>query len=1025
MNVHGWVEIWRIGMLCSALTGLYARDAQGVQAVAPGAGRQVPPAMIGANTITRDQLSNIDPWSDPQSLSDLVETGMSLMRYPGGTYGNYFDWNEGRPYDTTIVTHRYPPEQTKTATDALDGKVLWMANVLMEPQADIVAAMSNAVAQGCEIKYIELGNEFYFNAYDPSSGSYDPSYLGNGWVDGTAYGNDMNGWIATLKATFPDAIISLPFDRGINNSTTTRRAQWNAKVAAACTNYDAITIHVYTDSLVDLGYGDSLSVSEQMEQWNYFTTNTNAIQLAMGAPRQGWSDMVNHPNFWIPPDKPIWFTEFGVQPDSEPEIFKGTWADGLVNFVFYHTLLSHPQAQIATEHQYIDLHHGGPNEFSAVKIDVGQNLSGTLGTLTAEGHVQRALNSVTRDKEIMSILQFGNAHMVSPPGIDPYPALVGMMFSDSASANAIIANISDQPQEIDTSLLGSPGAAVTLMTANHFYTFVVTSNDVHYTNFTMGATIALPPFTLCTLTGLDLSLATGGEKYTPKFSGARIPVFASDDMAYTRPVAWDAADQNAGDTHTYSLVGTNPAWVSAVGTGGLQFAASSIGTYEAHVRVVDGSGLTDYATFDINVIDGSANSDGDAYTNNEEILLGTNPTLADTDGDGYSDSDDAFPLDPARHAPESGPVPTNYWAVVHGWYYDGLTNGAGMAEAISTGTVGGIAFANDGLPSISNNAVHWEYDGIDASTFSTLSPAGYVGATSGVFQIAWTYVSADFANTDAANANANVGFGIRSTANGNEDARFRLRYDGVANQFLLQLTDADANDATIATFPGHTLSNLTVRMVLDMGNRGTAGSLKFYYTANGGSEVAGSLSGRLSNSFQLDLLRYAVQSTNGTGNNWQQGDVVVTDDLVFSKLTQTYVHKLLYSQWLADYPALGSSTNLTDNPDGDVANNLVEYAIGGDPANGMDAGHWPVGRILEAGGTSYLEYVYVQRSDADARGLTYALEWATNLVSGSWSNAGYMEAGVADLLGGFEAVTNLIPLIDRESQFIRLRIAYP
>jgi len=101
-------------MLIPAGTG-----AQAAQTVSAGTVRQVLPNMIGANTITRDQLSNIDPWSSSQSLAELVKTGMTVMRYPGGTYGNYFDWNEGRPYDKTTATHRYLPEQTKTATDAL------------------------------------------------------------------------------------------------------------------------------------------------------------------------------------------------------------------------------------------------------------------------------------------------------------------------------------------------------------------------------------------------------------------------------------------------------------------------------------------------------------------------------------------------------------------------------------------------------------------------------------------------------------------------------------------------------------------------------------------------------------------------------------------------------------------------------------------------------------------------------------------------------------------------------------------
>ena len=40
--------------------------------------------------------------------------------------------------------------------------------------------------------------------------------------------------------------------------------------------------------------------------------------------------------------------------------------------------------------------------------------------------------------------------------------------------------------------------------------------------------------------------------------------------------------------------------------------------------------------------------DGDSLTNEQELALGTNPTLADTDGDGIDDGIDDFPLDPTK-----------------------------------------------------------------------------------------------------------------------------------------------------------------------------------------------------------------------------------------------------------------------------------------------------------------------------------------------------------------------------------------
>jgi len=630
------------------------------QTVTLGTPRQVPPTMIGSNgTMTRDQFNDttIDPWGVSQNVDDLVRVGMTVLRYPGGTFGNYYDWTKGHYIGKADAEYHYTAEQTKPATDAMDGKMMWMLNVITDTIPDVTNALGLARDQGVEVKYVELGNEYFFNKFNPSDvDNYDPLYIypagvTNGWVDGTAYGNDMNEWVSALKAEFPDALCALPFQRGKVSDASSRRGLWNSQIAAACTNYDAMTIHIYTDSLMDLGYGESTVVSEQTEQWNYFTSDTNAIQILMGSAAHGWAERVNHVNFSVPTDKPIWFTEFGVKGATLPLVVKGTWADGLADFTLYHTLLSYPQTTVLTEQQYVDLHHGGPDEFSDVNIDVGQSLTGTLGTLTAEGHVVRALASVARDKEVVSILSFGGAQTISPPGIDSYSALIGVLFSDATESSAIIANISDQSQEIETASLGPVGADVTLMFANNFYTFIISDSDMNYTNFTMGATIMLPPFSLCTVTGLNSSQATGSDDFTPKFSDSRISVYASDDMAHTRPIAWDVVDQNAGDTLSYSLTGVNPAWVVANGIAGLDFSPAPIGSYEVYVRVEDSAGLTDYVTFDVEVIDGSVHSDSDTLDNNAEILLGTNPMLTDTDGDGYSDLDDPYPRDPTLPAP--------------------------------------------------------------------------------------------------------------------------------------------------------------------------------------------------------------------------------------------------------------------------------------------------------------------------------------------------------------------------------------
>lgn len=119
-----------------------------------------------------------------------------------------------------------------------------------------------------------------------------------------------------------------------------------------------------------------------------------------------------------------------------------------------------------------------------------------------------------------------------------------------------------------------------------------------------------------------------------------------------------------------------------------------------------------------------------------------------------------------------------------------------------------------------------------------------------------------------------------------------------------------------------------------------------------------------------------------------------------------------YAAWAGGY-ALGSQSGYADDPDGDALINLAEYALGGVPDNLKDAPHPTF---------ENLEYVYRRRTDAAARGLTYALEECSNLVSNDWNAVTYPPAGIMQLEPGFEAVTNQIPVTE-DNQFIRLRIS--
>ncbi|VGO19248.1 hypothetical protein [Pontiella sulfatireligans] len=372
-----------------------------------------------------------------------------------------------------------------------------------------------------------------------------------------------------------------------------------------------------------------------------------------------------------------------------------------------------------------------------------------------------------------------------------------------------------------------------------------------------------------------------------------------------------------------------------------------------------------------------------------------------------------------------GPPPPPTKTVLEEWTYASVTNGAGLSEGFST-TGTGLAWADSPLAVVSNQMQRWTYNGTTESAFQNKVTSGssYENATSGVYQLSFDVVSAGFSGTAAADGKAQFGYGIRdnSLAGTDRNGMLLVRYEGggATDEFRISLSAGSTIQQVVQN--GRVMSNLHVRAVYDLDNAGAVGSFKAYYSFDGGTETE--VVNQLAAGFTLETLRMQVQTING-GNSWAVGDVALLDNIQFCELLEgVETPSSLLADWLADYLGLGSQTNLTDNPDSDIAKNLLEYAFGGDPTNGLDVGHWPTAQAMENGGTNYIEYVYAKRTDAATRGLGYQLETNPDLIGGTWTNSCFVLIGSGELPGGaFDAVTNQVPMVGNTG-FIRLKVEY-
>lgn len=196
-----------------------------------------------------------------------------------------------------------------------------------------------------------------------------------------------------------------------------------------------------------------------------------------------------------------------------------------------------------------------------------------------------------------------------------------------------------------------------------------------------------------------------------------------------------------------------------------------------------------------------------------------------------------------------------------------------------------------------------------------------------------------------------------------------------------------------------------------------------------GTAVSVGINVQESNWNSLDFIEGSILSEGGATNLPASGavtaigffDAATSGDAIRFDDFQVYVPDS-YGAWIVAYGMSGSDIDLLSDPDSDRMNNLIEYALGGNPTNIDRSAVWPSAELVDAAGTNWLEYVYFRRLDAEDRGLTYDLLHADQMVGSVWTNSGIIEVGSAAVDADFEVVTNRLSTADHNSQFLKLDV---
>ncbi|GAB5562202.1 MAG: hypothetical protein SynsKO_38490 [Synoicihabitans sp.] len=470
-----------------------------------GLARPIAPDLLGIN----GNLMSLPGASTNEDFLDAFrQTHAGLFRYPAGTIANTWDWDIGG-LDPTV-----PDEDLITWVRQLDrtgnpphphgipeiariyretgATISFVLNMLSRDLEHSLRGLRAARAAGVPIRYIEMGNELYFNL--PLESRIFPTP--------EEYGRVCSEWIRAIKAEFPGVQCALVAGGKPHKA---RSKNWIERALSTCPEADAIVVHVYTPSglagparknftagteaLVD--HDRTLPLAERQRQELAKLNTPEGIARVMAT---AYSAAAKVQEFNTRTSMPIWLTEWNLRDDEAA--FRGTWAHTLFTATMFHGLLENPAIEITHYHNVMSPIFGAFYR-TAEELDhvVIKDLKSQPWHLTAGGLALQFFARTTTGRVGAEPLNLPSAGTLESAGMTA-PTSFGWRFRQAGGSTAIIlVNLGEKAQTVATRELSPAGVPVETYSApvDHY----IESNDsVAAQPSTLGDTLSLPPFSV-------------------------------------------------------------------------------------------------------------------------------------------------------------------------------------------------------------------------------------------------------------------------------------------------------------------------------------------------------------------------------------------------------------------------------------------------------------------------------------------------------------------------------------------------
>ena len=450
--------------------------------------RIVTPTLLGLNA----ENTTGPRWDNSNLDAVLKNFAPGVLRYPGGTSANYWDWRQGwfQPGKKWPAEPPAPVDDKipvfGVALNAAGSAPMFVLNVLTYQGgvgtnaenaamlADQLKFLHAAAAAGMPVKYVELGNEMYLTGAS-NTGPHGQDYATR-FPTAVDYADQMNPWITAIHKAFPASLVAaIGDDPNYIPGVSQRRLTWDANVLPALHGEDVVTVHEI-QRVYQSGPASTL-LAQPYIRYKTFKAN----QLPLFTARK----------------LPIWITAFNMEDQTPTHAVQGTWLHGLYVAEEALLFLANPVFSRIGLSGSVGTAHGG------AIFDGPQGLGPTGPptvplALTAAGTTLSQIQGVFHGASKSQALAFPGGPTLGATGA---PALLGESVRTPAGLKLVLVNTSSRPVTLSLSRLFPAGFTAAQTTAPSVMTLVTGPKSTTTTTSHGSGQLQLGAYTLATVSG--------------------------------------------------------------------------------------------------------------------------------------------------------------------------------------------------------------------------------------------------------------------------------------------------------------------------------------------------------------------------------------------------------------------------------------------------------------------------------------------------------------------------------------------